>query len=132
MPTTHWERRISHIVRRVSPLKWKGPRRQRLKAAIKRLRKQPSRNFPSDLLCESLRLEFAKRRGVQPDPDDVRRLEWRLLRHRLLERKRAKRNAARSRVRRSVDTTKIFLWRRRRDWLREVESARANAASTSS
>jgi hypothetical protein len=39
------------------------------------------------------------------------------------ERQRTKRDAARRRLRLGFENTKINLWRRRRDWLREAEVA---------
>ena len=51
------------------------------------------------------------------------RLELAAMRYRLAERRRTKRDEALRRRRPRVENTIINLWRRRRDWLREVEEA---------
>jgi hypothetical protein len=119
--TTLWERRIAHIDRRVGPLEWRGARRQLLKAAVKKRRGLPSRNIPADVVFDLVGLKVAARKGDPPNREMARKLEWRLLRERMLERKRAALAAARRRVRRSVEDTRINLWRRRQDWLRAAQ-----------
>lgn len=119
---TFWERRIAHIDRPVRPLEWRGARRQLLKAAIKKRRGLPSRDMSFDVMLALVNLKVSRRAGVMPKRELLENLEWRLLRERLLERKRAVREAARRRVGRSFAETKIDLWRRRRDWLRAVQA----------
>jgi len=119
--TTLWERRIAHIDRRVGPLELRGIRGRLRKADVRARRGLPSRNVSIEATFDLLELKLATRRGEPLDSDLVAKLQWRLLRERLLERKRASRQAASSRRRVSVDRTKINLWRRRREWLREAE-----------
>lgn len=120
---TLWERRIAHIDRRVGPLDWPGVRRQMLKAAVRRRRGLPSRSVSSEVLDELLAVEIAKARGEPPDPVCAAKLQWMRIRDRLLEHKRAQRADSRRRTRFGVNGTKINLWRRRQQWLREAEAA---------
>lgn len=126
---TIWERRIRHIDRRVKPtaVARLGLRGSLLKAKTKKLRGLPSRNLPIELVFERLSIKFEDQKTTGPDAggrvDRLRRAE---MHERLMERKRRQRSAARRRVRPSVEETCIYLWRRRLEWLREVESAANN------
>lgn len=122
--TTLWDKRIAHIDRRVGPLEWRGVRGQLRKAAVRKRRGLPSLSVSLEAAFDQMNLRIAARKGEAPNPELLAKLQWRLLRERLLERKRMQRNAARRRVRRSVIDTKINLWRRRREWLREAQAAR--------
>ena len=128
--TTLWERRISHVDRRVGPLEYRSLRGRALKAAVKKRRGQPSRNLPLGLVFELLRVKRANREGAPPDLGSTAKLTWRLLRERLLERKRTACDRARMRGNRSADETKIYLWRRRLQWLRAAEAQAGLASST--
>lgn len=120
---TLWERRIGHIDRRVGPLEWPGLRRRMLKAAVRHRRGLPSRSVSSDVVDEMLAIKAALFRGERLDGDRTARLQWMQLRDRLLELKLVRRAAARRRIRVSVNSTKINLWRRRQQWLRDAEAA---------
>ncbi len=120
-----WEQRIRHFDRPV-----KHRHRPYLKAGQRRLvlratRGLPSRNWPSALVFESLRLKVTARSGAasQEESELCRmRLEYELLRSRLLERKRRERAMIRHR-KVTADRTCINLWKRRREWLNMVEGA---------
>ena len=120
---TLWERQIAHVDRRVGPLEELSVRRQLRKAAVRKRRGLPSRNMSLEATFDLLHMQLAARKGEYPYLKLAAKLQWGLLRERLLERKRAQRQAARNRKRVSVHDTKINLWRRRREWLREVEEA---------
>jgi hypothetical protein len=119
---THWDKRIAPIDRAVGPLEWCSVRGQMRKAAVRKRRGLPSRNVPAAAAFEMLEAKRANRLGELPDARRAERLQWLLLRERLLERKRAERRTARRRTRPSVNDTKINLWRRRQDWLRIAEA----------
>lgn len=120
---TLWDKRIAHIDRQVGPLEWRGVRGQLRKAAVRKRRGLPSRDVSLEAAFDQVNLRFAARKGEVPNPDLVAKLQWRLLRERLLERKQMQRDAARRRARPRVSDTKINLWRRRREWLREAQAA---------
>lgn len=119
---TLWERRIAHIDRRVGPLDWPDVRRQMLKADVRHHRGLPSRSVSSNVVDEMLAIKAAQFRGERLDGDRTARLQWMQLRDRLLERKRVRRAAVRRRTGFGVNGTKINLWRRRQQWLREAEA----------
>lgn len=119
---TLWGRQTAHIDRRVGPLEWRGARKRLREAAVRKRRGFPSRNVSLEAAFEMVELRVRARKGETPDSELVAKLQWRLLRERLLERKRAHRMAARKRARVSVTDTKINLWRRRREWLRAAEA----------
>ncbi len=119
-----WEQRIRHVDR---PIK----RRYRRRAA-KWLREEarrktkglPSRNIDGELLFAKLRLQRASNVGQTEDPEIARqlaRLDFEVLRSRLLERKREALALVRAR-KVSADRTSINLWRRRRAWLDRVNA----------
>jgi hypothetical protein len=126
---TNWDRKIWHIHRKVKPTAFGrlGLRGQLLKAKVKRRKGLPSRNLPLELVLERLGIEFADEPGGLDPVERLRRLDWKKLRERLLERKRRERNAARRRARPQVQDTRIYLWRRRQEWLRRVEGSQADA-----
>lgn len=115
-----WERQIGHVDRAVGPLGWRSVHGQIRKAAIRKRRGLPSRNVPAAAVFEVLEVKRAKRKGELPDARRAEKLQWLLLRERLLERKREARDAARRQARPRVSDTKINLWRRRWDWLRST------------
>lgn len=119
---TLWDRQIAPVDRAVGPLEWRSVRARILKLAVRKRRGLPSRSVSTDAMFELLTIKAAKRRGEPPDVRRVVKLEWLLLRDRLLERKRAVRQATRRRTRPSVNDSKINLWRRRRDWLRSASA----------
>ncbi len=111
-----WEQRIWHVDR---PIK-----RRNRRYAAKWLREDarretkglPSRNIDGELVFARLRLQMAIRVGETGDPEIARqlaRVDFEVLRRRLLERKR--KVLARVRARKvTEDKTCINLWRRRR------------------
>lgn len=118
-----WERRISPVDRKVKPTAMGklGLRGQLLKANVKKRRGLPSRSLPIGLVLERLSIKFESRvddLDVAGRLDRLRRAETR---ERLMERKRRQRHAARRRARPSVMDTRIYLWRRRQEWLRSVD-----------
>jgi hypothetical protein len=133
MTTTLWERRTAKTIdRRIGPLEYRHLRRQLRKASFRRRHGLPSRNLPLELVVDRLKLKLTRRLAVQADPDVAARLQWRVLRERLLERGRARRAAARRRARRSVLDTRINVWRRRQDWFRSVQRVSPTAGLGSS
>lgn len=116
-----WERRIRHIDRPVNPIRLGALRGQLLKAKVRALRGLPSRNLPSEFVFRRITLRAQQRRGSLQAAEGLAQLELAILRYRLAERRRAKRDAARRHRRRRVENTSINLWRRRRDWLLAVD-----------
>lgn len=111
-----WDQRIRHFDR---PIKRRHHRRvaKCLREEARRKAKGlPSRSIDAQLFIAKVRLQMASR---SEDPEIARklaRLDFEVLRSRLLERKRSAR--ARVRARKvTVDRTCINLWRRRRAWL---------------
>ena len=121
----HWDRKIWHIDRKVSPaaLGQLGLRGQLIKAKVKRRRGLPSRNVSLDLVLERLRIEFADKTDGKGTAERLRRLGRQKLHERLMERKRRQRDAARRRARPRVEDTRIYVWRRRQEWLRRIEAS---------
>lgn len=121
----NWERQIRHINRRVkqTAMVKLGLRGQLLKAKVKERRGLPSRNLPAELVFERVRLKFMDEAHIPDAADRIRRLRRYEMHERLMERKRRQRDAARRRARPLVEDTCIYLWRRRQEWLRSVESA---------
>lgn len=121
----NWERQIRHINRRVKPMAMVklGLQGQLLKAKVKERRGLPSRNLPAELVFERVRLKFMDETRDSDAADRIRRLHRSEMHERLMERKRRQRDAARRRARPRVADTCIYLWRRRQEWLRSVESA---------
>lgn len=124
---TIWERRIRHIDRRVKPtaISKLGLRGQLLKAKVKERRGLPSRNLPVELVFERVRLELEFDVDSLNVADRIHRLRRSEMHERLMERKRQQRDAARRRARPRVEDTCIYLWRRRQEWLRSLESSDA-------
>lgn len=116
-----WERQIRHIDRPVKPTRLGVLRGQLRKARVRALRGLPSRALPAELVVKRITLRAQWRRGSPQAAEALAKLELTILRHRLAERRRAKRDAARGRRRPRVDNTSINLWRRRREWLREAQ-----------
>lgn len=120
-----WDRQVAHIDRRIGPLEWLGVRRELRKAAFRKRRGVPSRDMSLEACFDLVDLRLAEQYGeLQPDGERAAKLQWRLLRERLLKRRLAQRRAVRSRTRVRRTDTKINLWRRRREWLRDAEEAR--------
>lgn len=120
--STLWDKRITQIDRQVGPLEWRGVREQLRKDAVRKRRGLPSRSVSLEAAFDQVSLRIAARKGETPNPELVAKLLWRLLRERQLERKLVQRSAARRRARPRVSDTKINLWRRRREWLREAQA----------
>jgi hypothetical protein len=90
----------------------------------------PSRSLPIELVFERLAIEFESQTGGLSVAGRVDRLRRAEMHERLMERKRRQRTAARRRVRPSVADTCIYLWRRRQEWLRDVESIEDDSDDT--
>jgi hypothetical protein len=118
-----WERRIRHISRPVKPTRLGNLRGRVRKAEVKARRGRPSRSLPSDLVFGRITLRTQLRLGLPQAADALARLDLDIMRYRITERQRARREAAQQRRRPRVEDTVINLWRRRRDWLLEVEAA---------
>lgn len=123
--TTNWERSIRHITRSLKPTEFRQVRGRLIKAAVKKRRGLPSRSLPADLVFRRIKLRFQKE--CVPDDRLVRELERAVLHTRLMERKRRQRDATRRRARPSALETRIYLWRRRRLWLREAQTLEQGA-----
>lgn len=117
-----WERQIRHIDRPVKPTRLGVLRGRLLKAKVRALRGLPSRSLPSEFVFRELTLRAQRRRGAAQAEAALAQLELEIRRHRLAERRRARRDAARDHRRPRVENTSINLWRRRRDWLREAQT----------
>jgi len=115
-----WDRRTRHIDRSVKPTRLGILRGRLLKAKVRARLGLPSRDLPGDLVVKSIALRAQSRCGSPQAKEALALLDQAILRHRLTERQRTKRDAARRRLRPGVASTKINLWRRRRDWLREA------------
>jgi hypothetical protein len=124
-----WERQIRHVNRKVKPtaIARMGLRGGLLKAEVKERRGLPSRNLPLDLVFERLRLKIGRAADDLDVADRLDRLRSSEMHERLMERKRRQRAAACRRARPRVEDTCIYLWRRRQEWLRSVESAEDDA-----
>jgi len=118
-----WDRRIRHVSRPVKPTRLGNLRGRMRKAEIKARRCRPSRDLPSDLVFRGIALRVQFRLGLGQASAALARVDLDIMRYRITERQRAKREAAQRRRRPRVESTVINLWRRRRDWLLEVESA---------
>jgi len=118
-----WDRRIRRICRPVKPTRLGNLRGRKRRAEVKARRGLPSRDLPSDLVFRRIKLRTQIRLGLRQAADALARLDLDIMRYRLTERQRAKREAAQRRRRPRVENTVINLWRRRRDWLLEVEFA---------
>lgn len=120
-----WEQRIRHFDRPIKRRHLRHLKAGQRKSLWRETRNIPSRNWPWALSTEALRLNIvAKRATASKEELKERRarLEWELLRSRLLERKRRERAKIRHR-KITADRTCINLWKRRRDWLEAVESS---------
>lgn len=117
---TGWDRRIAHFDRKVSPTAARRLGGGIAKSEISRSRGKPVRAIPAELFFAIMRIKY-QRGSVQARTAGLERIQRLLLRERLLQRKRADRRAALAQRRPSVESTNIFLWKRRREWLRDVE-----------
>lgn len=124
---TFWERQIRHIDRPVKPTRLGELRGRLLKVKVRARRGLPSRDLPNELVFKRITLKLQQRSGSPQAAEALAHLDLVILRYQLGERQRARREAARRRRRPRVENTRINIWQRRRDWLREVE-ADASAA----
>lgn len=108
---------------KLGSLESRGVLRQLRKAAFRKRRGLPSRDMSLEAAFDQVNLCIAAHEGKAVNPDLVAKLQWRLLRERLLERKQMQRAAARMRARRKVSNTTIKPWRRRQEWLGEAQAA---------
>ena len=118
---TNWERRIRHIDRRVKPTAMCGLRGRMMKEKVKQRRGLQSRNLPAELVFKRVAIEFRNRADSGDAAVRLARIQRIEVHERLMERKRSQHSAARRRARPSSRDTCIYLWRRRQEWLREVE-----------
>jgi hypothetical protein len=132
--TTIWERRIGHIDRKVKPtaVGKLGLQGRLLKAQVKKRRGSPSRSLPIKLILERLAIKFESQTGGPDVVSRVDRLRRDEMHERLMERKRRQRSAARRKARPSVADTCIYLWRRRQQWLRNVDHAAEHSVDQAS
>lgn len=127
-----WQKRIRHFDRPVGGVRARrmGLTSRLLKDEVRRRLGRPSRSVSSELMRMKFDLmlaEFSEKRGRQVEMDVAalkKKIAWEELRSRLLERPRAIRAKAKARKIRAHQTN-IFLWKRKQDWLREVEASRA-------
>jgi hypothetical protein len=119
-----WNQRIRHFDR---PIKRRHHRRLAKclrEEAWRKAKGLPSRSIDGHLFLARVRLRLACRVGEIEDPEILRkraRLDFEVLRSRLLERKRKALTWVRAREV-TEDRTCINLWRRRRDWLALVNA----------
>lgn len=111
-----WERRIRHIDRRVSVMEMQGMRLESLKAEIRERRGLPSQTIPWEVVEARMALRFNR------PTLSKQQIDWLMLRHHLLERKRAQRIAAFNKRHRSMSDTGINIARRRKEWLEMAEA----------
>ena len=120
-----WDQRIRHFDRPIKRRHYRRLKSRQRKSVWRATRGLPSRNRPWALVTEGLRIKILTKRDTPSQEELVKRrmrLEWELLRSRLLERKRCERAKTRHR-KIAVDRTCINLWKRRRDWLKAVKSS---------
>ena len=120
-----WEQRIRHFDRPIEHRHLRHLKARQRKQVRRETRKLPSRDLPWALVLKALRLDTMTKRTTRSREDlniFRMRLEWEHIRSRVLERKRRERAMIR---RRKVtgDRTCINLWKRRRDWLKTIESS---------
>jgi hypothetical protein len=124
-----WQQRIQAFDRPVKVMRrvvlCKGDRRARLRRRLGR----PSRDLPSELFFEGLRLRTRKIDTAHEDDADVakamERLNFKILCSRVQERKRRARERTAA-ERRPCGRRRINLWKKRRDWLTALEDAAAD------
>ena len=125
-----WQQRIRHFDRALKPLEGLRLRKERRARALRERAGRPSRALPLELVFE--RLELRRSMGSISEGDFAERrakLEFKQSRTRLLERKRDALAKIRSR-RVSRESSGINCWRRRLDFLAEIEALRKRAAET--
>jgi hypothetical protein len=114
-----WDQRIRHVDRPAKRRHWRRMAKCLRDESRRKARGLPSRSIDGHLFLARVRLRLAWRVGEIEDPEILRklvRLDFEVLRSRLLERKR--KALARVRARKvTEDRTCINLWRRRRAWL---------------
>ncbi len=114
-----WDQRIRHVDRPAKRRHWPQLAKSLRDEKRRKARGLPSRSIDAQLFIARMRLRLASWEGQTEDPDISRkraRLDFEVLRSRLLERKRQA--LARVRARKvTPDRTCINLWRRRRAWL---------------
>ena len=98
-----------------------GLRGRMMKAKVKQRRGLPSRNLPAELVFERVDIKLSNRLEGGDVVGRLARIQRIEMHERLTERMRSQRSAARRRARPSSRDTCIYLWRRRQEWLREVE-----------
>jgi hypothetical protein len=119
-----WNQRIKHVDRPIKRRHHRCVAKCLREEAWRKAKGLPSRSIDGHLFLARVRLRLACRVNEIEDPEIVRklsRLDFEVLRSRLLERKR--KALARVRGRKvTEDRTCINLWRRRRDWLALVNA----------
>jgi hypothetical protein len=121
-----WDQRIRHVDRPAKRRHWRHMARCLRDENRRKARGLPSRNIDAQLFIARVRLRLASTVDQTEDSEIARqcaRLEFEVLRSRLLEHKREV--LARVRARKvTVARTCINLWRRRREWLDHVNAER--------
>ncbi len=114
-----WDQRIRHVDRPAKRRHWRRMAKCLRDESRRKARGLPSRNIDAQLFIARVRLQLASRVDQTEDSEIVRkraRVDFEVLRSRLLERKR--KALARVRARKvTEDRTCINLWHRRRAWL---------------
>ena len=119
-----WEQRIRHFDRPIKRRHFRRVAKWLREESRRKTKGLPSRNVDGELFFAKLRLRMSSRVGQTEDPEiacQLARLDFEVLRSRLLERKRQARARVRARQV-TADRTCINLWRRRRTWLDQVNA----------
>ena len=121
-----WDQRIRHVDRPAKRRHWRRLAKCLRDESQRKARGLPSRNIVAQLLIARMRLGLARSVDQPEDAEVLRqraRLEFEVLRSRLLEHKR--KALARVLARKVTEgSTCINLWRRRREWLDRVNAER--------
>lgn len=129
-----WERTLRPWDRPVKHWSVKCLKSRIARAALRARRGSPSRSFPAGIAFTAIRLKIDVRLGrlsLEAQAVQQQRLDREKVHSRMTERKRlARAKAKRRRIR--AEQTCIYLWRRRKDWLREVQASSAEAPPHSS
>ena len=121
-----WDQRIRHVDRPTKRRHWRRLAKCLRDESRRKARGLPSRNIDAQLLIARVRLGLARSVDQPEDAEVLRqraRLDFEVLRSRLLEHKRKALAWVRAR-KVTEDSTCINLWRRRREWLDRVNAER--------
>lgn len=127
-----WQQRIKHFSRALKPMNCVRLRKERRIRVLRERLGRPSRTLPLELVSERLQIALCRRLGAISGDDLAKRrsqLAFKEARSRLLEKKH---NALRKIRGRRVgkQSSGINLWRRRVEFLADVEALRKRAAQS--